>query len=104
MSRGVTAIGNRCEYTARMTHRLLYLEDLSPGQQFTTATRTVTESEVVSFAKEFDPQPFHLDDEAARGTIFAGLAASGWHTAALTMRLMVDSGPPLAGGILGVAG
>jgi acyl dehydratase len=87
-----------------MTDRLLYLEDLSPGQQFTTATRTVTHSEVVSFATDFDPQPFHLDEEAARATIFGGLAASGWHTAALTMRLMVDSGPPLAGGILGVAG
>lgn len=87
-----------------MTDQLLYLEDLSPGQRFTTKTRTVTESEVVSFAKDFDPQPFHLDEEAARATIFGGLAASGWHTAALTMRLMVDSGPRLAGGILGVAG
>jgi len=87
-----------------MADQLLYLEDLSPGQRFTTTTRTVTESEVISFATDFDPQPFHLDEEAARATIFGGLAASGWHTAALTMRLMVDSGPQLAGGILGVAG
>ena len=87
-----------------MADQLLYLEDLWPGQHFTTTTRTVTESEVISFATDFDPQPFHLDDDAARATIFGGLAASGWHTAALTMRLMVDSGPRLAGGILGVAG
>ena len=87
-----------------MSDQLLFLEDLSPGQQFTTKTHTVTESEVLSFREPFDPQPFHLDDDAARATIFGGLAASGWHTAALTMRLMVDSGPPLAGGILGVGG
>ena len=87
-----------------MSDQLLYLEDLSPGQRFTTKTLTVTESDVLSFARAFDPQPFHLDDEAARATIFGGLAGSGWHTAALMMRLMVESGPPLAGGILGVGG
>ena len=87
-----------------MSDQLLFLDDLSPGQQFTTKTHTVTEGEVLNFARTFDPQPFHLDDDAARSTIFGGLAASGWHTAALTMRLMVDSGPPLAGGILGVGG
>jgi acyl dehydratase len=87
-----------------MAGPLLYLDDLSPGQQFTTNTHTVTESEVLSFARTFDPQPFHLDDGAARATIFGGLAGSGWHTAALTMRLMVESGPRLAGGILGVGG
>jgi len=87
-----------------MAHQLLYLEDLSPGQRFTTKTHTVTESEVLTFARAFDPQPFHLDHDAARATLFGGLAGSGWHTAALTMRLMVDGGPPLAGGILGVGG
>ena len=89
---------------ASMSDELLYLEDLLPGQRFITEPHAVTESEVVSFAKEFDPQPFHLDENAARASVFGGLAASGWHTAALTMRLMVDSGPRLAGGILGIGG
>jgi acyl dehydratase len=82
----------------------LFFEDVEIGQQFVTATLTVSEEEIVRFAREFDPQPFHLDDEAARQTQFAGLSGSGWHTAALTMRLLVDGGPPLAGGILGVGG
>lgn len=83
---------------------LLYFDDLQPGQQFVTSTRTVSEEDILRFAREFDPQPFHLDHDAARHTLFAGLSGSGWHTAALTMRLMVESGPPLAGGILGVGG
>jgi acyl dehydratase len=83
---------------------LLYFDDLQPGQQFVTSRRTVTEDDILRFAREFDPQPFHLDPDAARQTLFAGLSGSGWHTAALTMRLMVESGPPLAGGILGVGG
>ena len=87
-----------------MSDPLLFLEDLRPGQTFVTGTHTVTEGEIFDFARDFDPQPFHLDDTAARATLFKGLAGSGWHTAALTMRLMVDSGPPLAGGILGVGG
>src|SRR5262245_46818696 len=87
-----------------MSDRLLYLEDLSAGQRFPTKTYTVTESQVLSFAREFDPHPFHPDHAAARSSLFGGLAGSGWHTAALTMRLMVDGGPPLAGGILGVGG
>ena len=82
----------------------LFFEDLHIGQQFETTTVTVSEQDIVRFAREFDPQPFHLDSEAARQTQFAGLSGSGWHTAALTMRLLVDSGPPLAGGILGVGG
>ena len=56
---------------------------------------------IKTFAKAFDPQPFHLDETAARATMFGGLAASGWHTAALTMQLLVNDGPPLAGGIVG---
>ena len=67
-------------------------------------THTVDEGQIVSFAREFDPQPFHLDDAAGRGTVFGGLVASGWHTAALTMRLLVQGGAPIAGGILGVGG
>ena len=59
---------------------------------------------IKAFAVQFDPQPFHLDDEAARATVFGGLAASGWHTAAITMRLMVTAGLPLAAGIIGVGG
>jgi acyl dehydratase len=83
---------------------LLYFDDLHEGQQFVTGTKTVTEDDILRFAHEFDPQPFHLDHAAARQSIFGGLSGSGWHTAAVTMRLMVESGPALAGGILGVGG
>lgn len=67
-----------------------YLEDLQVGQRFETATHTITEEQIRAFAGQYDPQPFHLDAEAARATMFGGLAASGWHTAAITMRLLVD--------------
>ena len=82
----------------------LYFEDLYPGQRFSTQSALVTESEIKEFAKRFDPQPFHLDDDDARTTLFGGLAASGWHTAAITMRLNVTSGPSIAGGIIGSSG
>jgi acyl dehydratase len=82
----------------------LYLEDLSVGQRFTSPRHTVDEAQIKAFAGQFDPQPFHLDDETARQTLFAGLAASGWHTAAITMRLLVDGGAPIAGGIIGAGG
>jgi acyl dehydratase len=81
-----------------------YLEDLSVGQRFTTGTLTVTEAEIKEFAGRYDPQPFHLDAEAAKRTLFGGLAASGWHTAAMTMRLLVEGGVPLAWGIIGGGG
>ncbi|KTS36902.1 dehydratase [Methylobacterium indicum] len=81
--------------------RDLYLDDLAPGQVYRSGETTVTEAEIVRFAGEFDPQPFHLDAEAARRTFFGGLAASGWHTAALTMRLLIDSEMRIAGGIIG---
>jgi acyl dehydratase len=81
-----------------------FLDDLHVGQRFASASHTVTEAEIKSFAAQFDPQPFHLDDEAAKATLFGGLAASGWHTAAITMKLLVDSGLPLRGGILGTGG
>ena len=83
---------------------ILYLEDLHPGQKFTSHAEEITEAAIKEFASQFDPQPFHLDHEAAKATLFGGLAASGWHTAAFTMRLNVTSGPKLAGGIIGGGG
>ena len=82
----------------------LYLDDFSVGQVFRSGTRRITAAEIKTFASEYDPQPFHLDDEAAKTTMFGGLAASGWHTMALTMRLLVDGGAPIAGGIIGAGG
>ena len=79
----------------------LYLEDFSVGQIFRSGSHRITEAEIKAFAQQFDPQPFHLDDEAAKASMFGGLAASGWHTMALTMRLLVDGGAPIAGGIIG---
>jgi acyl dehydratase len=79
----------------------LYLEDFAVGQIFRSARLRVEEAEIKAFAAQFDPQPFHLDAVAAKATMFGGLAASGWHTAALTMRLLVDGGAPIAGGIIG---
>ncbi len=67
-----------------------YYEDIEVGDVTEYGSKTVSEAEIVEFAEEFDPQPFHLDDEAARDTIFGGLAASGWHTASICMRLLVD--------------
>ncbi|MGZ5083291.1 MAG: MaoC family dehydratase [Usitatibacter sp.] len=82
----------------------LYFEDFTAGRRFTSAAKAVTAPEIKAFAREFDPQPFHLDDEAARATVFKGLAASGWHTMAMSMRLMVEGGLPVAGGIVGAGG
>src|SRR6202158_2445789 len=79
----------------------LYLDDLHVGQRFTSATYAIDEAQIKTFATQFDPQPFHMDEKAAERTFFNGLAASGWHTAAITMRLNVESGPPLGGGIVG---
>jgi acyl dehydratase len=85
-----------------MTRTQLYLDDLSPGQVFRNeAVFAVDETAIKTFARQFDPQPFHLDDMAAKETVFGGLAASGWHTTAMTMYLLVTGGPPLAGGIIG---
>lgn len=81
----------------------LYLEDLTVGQAFSSGEYLVDAEQIVAFAREFDPQPFHLDPEAAKRTFFRGHAASGWHTMAITMRLLVQS-VPLAQGILGVNG
>lgn len=82
----------------------LYLEDLAPGMSFTNGPVSVTAEEIKQFAARFDPQPFHLDEKAAADSFFQGLAASGWHTAALTMRLMVTGSMPLAAGYIGAGG
>jgi len=82
-----------------MTER--YLEDYAVGQTLTSGRMRVDKERIKAFAAEFDPQPFHLDEALAAGTIFRSLAASGWHTAALTMRLLVDGELKPAGGIVG---
>jgi len=82
----------------------LYLDDLTVGQRFNSATYTVDAAEIQRFAAEYDPQPFHMDETAARKTLFGGLVASGWHTAGMTMRLIVGGGLPIAGGIIGSGG
>ncbi len=81
----------------------LYLDDLVPGQIFEPRgeSEPITAEAITAYAAQFDPQPFHLDEAAAADTLFHGLAASGWHTASLTMRLLLQYGLPLAGGIVG---
>ena len=81
-----------------------YLEDFEPGQKFASGRLSVEAARIKSFAMEFDPQPFHLDEDRARDSFFKGLAASGWHTAAMTMRLLVASELKPAGGIIGAGG
>ena len=78
-----------------------YLEDFAVGQIFGSGRLVIDKERIKSFAAEFDPQPFHLDENSAEGTLFRGLAASGWHTAAATMRLLVESEIKPAGGIVG---
>ena len=82
----------------------LYLEDLHVGQRFTSGTYVMDESRMKEFAAEFDPQPFHLDAAAGEASIFKGLVASGWHTAAVAMRLLVTGGLPIANGLIGYGG
>jgi acyl dehydratase len=82
----------------------LFLDDLHVGQRFSSGAHAIEEQQIKAFAGAFDPQPFHLDEDAAKETLFGGLAASGWHTAAITMRLLVDGGAPIAGGIIGAGG
>src|SRR5262245_32647886 len=69
----------------------LFFEDLEPGQVVELGSRAVTEEEIVAFGRQWDPQPFHVDPEAAKGSVFGGLIASGWHTGAIWMRLYVDA-------------
>ena len=73
------------------------------GQRFTSKTHLVDEAQIKAFASQFDPQPFHLDENAAKDSLFSSSVASGWHTAAMTMRLLVE-GLPLAGGLIGAGG
>jgi acyl dehydratase len=68
----------------------IYLDDLQPGQTFALGRRSITREEILDFAKAWDPQPFHLDEEAARASIYGGLIASGWHTVCIFMRLFAD--------------
>jgi acyl dehydratase len=82
----------------------LYLEDLQVGQRFRSGEYRMSEERMKTFAAEFDPQPFHLDEAAGAASIFKGLAASGWHTAAATMRLLVTGELQLANGAIGVGG
>jgi acyl dehydratase len=82
----------------------LFLDDLAVGQRFSSRSHMLGEAQIKAFAAQFDPQPFHLDGQAAKATLFGGLAASGWHTAAITMKLLVESGLPLSGGIIGSGG
>jgi acyl dehydratase len=79
----------------------LHFDDFQVGRRFESGTYAVSEEEIKEFARKYDPQPFHLDNDAARATLFQGLAASGWHTIAMTMRMLVDGGLPVAGGIIG---
>jgi len=79
----------------------LYLEDFSVGQTFRSGSVNIEAAQIKAFASQYDPQPFHLDERAAAATFFGGLVASGWHTAALTMRMIVDSDMRIAGGLIG---
>jgi acyl dehydratase len=88
---------------ANAEHRL-YLEDFHVGQRFNSGTHVMDAQEIKAFARQFDPQPFHLDEEAAKRSVFGGLVASGWHTAAISMRLQVESGLLIAGGMIGLGG
>jgi acyl dehydratase len=83
---------------------MLYFEDLAAGQTYRSPELRIDAAAITEFAAQFDPQPFHLDDAAARDSLFEGLAASGWHTAALTMKLCLSSDFQPAGGIIGVGG
>jgi len=80
---------------------MIYLEEFTPGQKYVSGTRRVDAAAIKGFAAQFDPQPFHLEEDAARTSFFGGLAASGWHTAALSMRLLVESDFRPAGGVIG---
>ena len=81
-----------------------FFEDFAVGQKFGSGTMTVSAERIKAFAREFDPQPFHVDEEAREPRFFGGLVASGWHTAAMSMRLFVDSDMKPAGGSIGAGG
>lgn len=83
---------------------VLYLEDLAVGRKFATGSVTLTLEGCKAFAAEFDPQPFHLDEAAAKASLFGRIAASGWYTASLSMRLLVEGELTIAGGLVGLGG
>jgi acyl dehydratase len=87
-----------------MSQDALYLDDMRVGQKFMTGTYLMSEDRIKAFATEFDPQPFHLDEAAAQASVFKGLAASGWHTASVSMRLLVTGEMHLAAGTVGLGG
>ena len=80
----------------------LYFDDFTPGRKFVSGTYEMKLEEILEFASKYDPQPFHMDEDAARKSVFRGLVASGWHTMAVTMRLLVKGGVPVAGGLVGL--
>jgi acyl dehydratase len=86
------------------SRQTFYLDDLQVGQRFKSGTYRMEEDRMKAFAAEFDPQPFHLDHAAGKNSIFGGLAASGWHTAAVTMRLSVTGGVRFGSGSVGLGG
>lgn len=81
----------------------VFLDDLVVGTEYRSTEHVLDAQQIIDFARQFDPQPFHLDAEAAKDTLFQGLAASGWHTAAITMKLLVEN-LPLGNGIVGAGG
>jgi acyl dehydratase len=99
---GHPAQGDGAESAGDPAGTRLYFEDLQLGQRFVTGHHTMSAEAIRAFAVQFDPQPFHLDEQAGRDSLFGGLVASGWHTAAVTMRLLVDGGLALAGGAVGL--
>ncbi|WP_411824320.1 MaoC family dehydratase [Leptospira sp. 'Mane'] len=90
--------------TGKIAEEGLYLEDLFIGRKMMSETYLVSEEEIKNFAGKYDPQTFHLDDSLAKESLFGGLAASGWHTASITMRLLVGNGNLIKGGIVGMGG
>jgi acyl dehydratase len=102
----VIIAANDMDKAGQPTHSAekLYLEDLHVGQRFVSGTYVMDAAKIKEFATQYDPQPFHIDEAAAQRSVFKGLAASGWHTAAAAMRLMVTSGLPIANGLVGMGG
>ncbi len=81
----------------------IHLDDIAPGDEFLSPEYHIDAEQIIAFAQQYDPQPFHLDEAAAKNTFFQGLAASGWHTGAITMKLLVES-LPFAQGVIGAGG
>jgi acyl dehydratase len=100
----VSRAPNKPTRGGRAADGVLYLEDLTVGRRFKTGTVVVSADEIKAFAAQFDPQPFHLDEATAKQSVFGELVASGWHTAALGMRLLVEGEMKVAGGLIGLGG